>query len=85
MKRLTRDKAIELLKKTHSGGKKEELMSSNRFLEISNSISPMHKEIFYRKYYCGHSESEIADALDLNESVVKTKIREAVRAFRGQL
>lgn len=85
MKRIARDKAIDILKRNKEERNGKDAAPSAKFLQIANSISPLHKEIFQRRYYNGMEEREIASELKINEDDVKQKIRETVRAFRDNL
>lgn len=85
MKRVARSKAIDILKNKQMEPGKNNGGPSTKFLEIAGGISPVHREIFYRKYYNGTDEKEIASVLQLSEEDVKQKIRETARAFRDHL
>lgn len=85
MKRITRDKAIDILKENQQERNDNSREPYAKFLQIANLLSPLHKEVFYRRYYNGADEKEIASALEISEAEVKQKIRETVRTFRDHL
>ena len=85
MKRIARDKAIDILKRNKEERTENGAAPSAKFLQIANAISPLHKEVFQRRYYNGIGEKEIASELKITEDDVKQKIRETVRAFRNHL
>lgn len=86
LKQVTRAKAIDILNEyTKKIGTTTYIQPQTQFLDVADALSPLHREIFCRRYYSGKDERVIARELMISEIEVKQKVRETAKALRDHL